>query len=127
MIFKPPTLRYKTLHFRNEMRFSSNERPARCLCCVLIGRVGELRGEIGKICCLQLVFLGDIWASCPWKARQTVGLLLLFPDIPDLPRKDPILDCKWRCQHSTNYTFHRKNMAIWLIFTGNINIISFEG
>ena len=69
--FESPAPTAKTLHFRNEMRLSSNERPAPSTRCVLIGRAGEQRGEIGKVCCLLLVFMVDKWAYRPKKTRPS--------------------------------------------------------
>ena len=110
--FESPAPTAKTLHSRYEMRLSSNEQPAPSTRGVLIGRAGEPRGEIGKVCCLLLVFKGDKWAYRPKKTRPSDSWINYESDGI---RKTPIVMWKWRLKKQ-KYGYKRYKMAIFVGF-----------
>ena len=124
--FESPAPTAKTLHSRYEMRLSSNEQPAPSTRGVLIGRAGEPRGEIGKVCCLLLVFKGDKWAYRPKKTRpsdswinyESDGIRFVTENPDCHVQKSVAKHCKYRCK--------RHKMAIFVGFHGKYQHLYFK-
>ena len=120
--FESPAPTAKTLHSRYEMRLSSNEQPAPSTRGVLIGRAGEPRGEIGKVCCLLLVFKGDKWAYRPKKTRPSDSWINYEPDDIRIVTENPDWHVEMASQKTRNMDINGIKWPFSLDFTANINI-----